>query len=97
MIRLVDLEPEWISVDGRRVGISFSCPCCGTFRVAVQFVNPIEGGAALPPDHRRYADHAGFRWTRSGDTFETLSISPVVLATKAHHWVGHVSAGEVSP
>jgi hypothetical protein len=97
MIRLVDLHPEWIMDGERRAGARWLCPCCATFTVGVLFVNPIGGGPPLSPDHRREHDHAGFRWTRSGDTFETLSISPVILATKAHHWVGHVSSGEVSP
>lgn len=97
MIRLVDLHPDWIIVDGRRVGISFSCPCCEGFAINLLFSNPLDGGPPLRQDSRQKGDHAGVRFARSGDTFETLSIEGPILSSKAHHWAGRISTGEVSP
>ena len=74
-------------------------------RLAAQFANPIDG-AAKPPmrfdeKHRHVHDlHTfdvppGFLWQRTGDTFETLSLSPSIDASASGHWHGFVTNGEV--
>jgi len=97
MIRLVELEPVWL-LDGERiVGVSFDCACCRTFAVSLLFANPIGGGAPMRQDHRTVGDHSGIRYRRHGETFETLTIEGVILSSKAHHWAGRISDGEISP
>ena len=103
---------RWDSPDGtqhyapgdtpKRIGgISFDCPThtkhcptCGNLtpqshRLVVWFNNPTDG---LPPEHS--AEH---RWTRSGDTFETLSLTPSINAQMADPtcWHGFITNGEI--
>jgi len=95
--RLSDLNPSWISSNGRvGMGIAFDCPCCVDAgrpfrqRIPVFFAQPVDGGA---PD----AVHAPDRlWERQGDTFETLTLSPSVDASGYGHWHGFVRDGQVS-
>lgn len=84
-VRLVDIGPRWINYGDRKgVGISFECMArhCGG-RIRVLFANPLDGGQAWPDDEQ----HGGgpYRWHRSGETFETLSMTPSVDADVCGH------------
>lgn len=99
-IKLTDLEPRWaadydiligdrVVHDADRVGmaISFLCPCCREMRLCVFFKNPVDGKA-----HTDDRDDAHL-WTRTGDTFETLSLTPSVDASGFGHWHGVITNG----
>lgn len=104
-MRLVDLNPRWgidadLVVDGEvrhfegrhGMAVSFDCPCgCrGTereTRLAVWFENPIDG---LPK-----TDDATRWWARTGDTFETLTLTPSIDVSHRGHWHGHITNGEI--
>lgn len=97
-MRLTDLDPGWCTtVEGRTgMGVSFRCPCkpgCGIY-LAVWFANPIDGGPPAPPDAMPKP-----RWQRTGDTFETLTLTPSIDASKGPepHWHGNIKGGEVDP
>lgn len=101
-MRLVDLNPEWIR-DG--AGIGFDAPN-GAGRITVFFSNPLPGavdtGPRIPPYDKR--------WSRTGDSFDTLTLSPSVDAFEAERdshgnptgrrartiWHGFVTSGRVS-
>lgn len=82
-MRLIDLEPRWYSAGGNGVtrngqpvphregvGVSFRCPCgCGT-RLGISFSNPLDGGPEV--------EGIGNTWARTGNTFETLTLSPSI-------------------
>lgn len=88
-----------------RIGVSFDCPCAectaarpaaghdGFFlRVSVCFSNPVDGGPAV--------EGGGPTWTREGDTFETLRLSPSIQRHRVgeggcnwHGFVGQNGAG----
>jgi len=101
-MKLTDLDPRWavdadIVIGGvnrhyddrHGMAISFDCPCCGgATRLAVWFKNPIDG---LPP-----TDDASKLWTRSGETFEELTLSPSIDASAHGHWHGHIRDGEAT-
>ncbi len=90
------------------VGIIFWCPCAPCVatgkspRLGVRFANPI-GGPDVPTTDQDIAHNRGKRWTRSGETFATLSITPSIDATKdendqplpvdQQHWHGFVTNG----
>lgn len=96
-------------VDGRPsperhgVGLSFDCPCstCTAkrtgdedndvyLRVYVGLSNPIDGG----PPH----DPQGAQWQRTGDTLETLTLTPSIqrhVGNGGCTWHGFVMNGEV--
>lgn len=99
-MKLTELDPGWLVTreghDAGRVGmgISFQCPCCintprATY-LAVWFANPVDGGPPAPPE----CDPKP-RWSRIGDTFETMSLSPSVDASSSGHWHGFITGGEV--
>jgi hypothetical protein len=96
--RLVDLFAEWTVRDGRRVGVNFACPHCkqveGAPTLAVLFANPDDGGAAWPDDPQCLGNNSGKRWTRTGDTLETLTLSPSVDCSACGHWHNVVANGE---
>jgi hypothetical protein len=101
-MRLVDLDPQFVggggegvSQDGQPVprregvGLAFTCPCgCGSVGY-VGFKNPLDGG---PP----YDPRPGQQWDRTGDTFETLTLSPSILRHPCE-WHGYIRNGAIEP
>lgn len=97
--RLADLFGEWVhDRDGRRVGVKFICPTCpaveGAPTITVLFSNPPDGGPPVPPGSQLPGENDGRRWQRTGDTLETLTLSPSVDCSRCGHWHGFVSHGE---
>lgn len=98
-MRLTDLQPLLINIGTRTgVGLAFNCPKCGGDSdrqycggVFVHFENPIDGGPA--------PETSAPRWTRTGDTFETMTLRPSILKPESKAgcgWHGYVTDGEVS-
>ena len=101
-MKLTDLNPEFVGHGGdsladdkdgnpipRReaVALSFDCPCggkCGQ-RPCLFFENPQDGGPPLP----------GTTWTRTGDTFETLTLIPSIQRKGGCNWHGFITNGDV--
>jgi hypothetical protein len=92
-VRLAELDPTWIATgEGRRgMGVMFLCPHCRDTYVGGFFANPLDGGPPAGPEHTPRP-----RWQRSGDTFETLTITPSIDASASGHWHGFVTNGEVT-
>ena len=72
--RLVDCNPRWAVRDGVTCGVGFDCPeghegCAHT----IPFTPALDGSPAAS----WYS--SGAVWQRTGDTFETLSLSPSIL------------------
>lgn len=109
-MKLTDLDPRWAvdadiviggvvrHYEGRTgMAVSFECPHCvrreqetgskEVCRLAVWFANPIDG--LLP------TDDAKTLWRRTGDTFETLTLSPSIDASSDGHWHGFIANGEI--
>jgi hypothetical protein len=105
-MKLIDLHPEWMNAGGhgvynadgtpsaRRtgVGVIFDCPCGAggeDHQLYVPFSNPLDGGPSLERG-----------WQRSGDTFETLTLTPSILRVRVRGegcgWHGWVTNGEVT-
>lgn len=100
-MRLSELDPRW-AIDADIVlggaskhfenrhgmAISFDCPHCRETRLAVWFANPIDGG---PP-----TDDASHLWQRSGDDFDSLTLTPSVDASAHGHWHGFITNGAIT-
>lgn len=101
-MKLKDLNAEFVGAGGpgitnadgstpeRRsgVGVIMDCPCgeCDEHRrLFVPFRNPIDGG---PP--MKY----GALWERTGDTIESLTLSPSVNRLDGCRWHGWIRNGE---
>lgn len=97
--RLVDLNPKFFGNGGegvtnlagepvpRREGCALVCDCpCGCDqRLVVPFKNPIDGGPVIEPKG----------WDRTGDTFETLTLSPSIQRVGGCAWHGFIRNGEI--
>ena len=105
-MRLIDLSPRWFDVPGRGGaidGVSFLCPHCQKVRLAVQFT-PMGVDATLAaaapagfPGHEPVLiPLVGLVWTRTGETFDVLTLSPSVDASASGHWHGFVQQGQAS-
>lgn len=91
---LVELDPCWLTFgEGRHgMGVIFDCPHCdGAIKVGGYFANPIDGGPPAPP-----GEEPRPRWRRTGETFETLTLTPSIDASKGGHWHGFVTNGQVT-
>lgn len=90
-VQLDSLRPRWLDSlpDRKRVGMSFDCPHCASsdepYRLFVTFDKPLDGGPTIEGRH----------WSRSGDSFQTLTLSPSVDASAQGHWHGFVIDGRV--
>lgn len=102
-MKLTDLHPKFMGAGGANisnadgtpaterhgVGVLFDCPCGCDSPCYVPFANPLDGGAALTPEHPI--------WQRTGDTFETLTLTPSILRSKERGgcgWHGFITNGE---
>ncbi len=73
------------------VGVVLDCPCGNHdegHQLYVPFANPIDGSAARERG-----------WQRSGETFETLTLTPSILRSRSHGgcgWHGYITNGTVT-
>lgn len=71
------------------VGVVLDCPCGKQdeqHQLYVPFAQPLDGGPAL--DAKR-------GWQRTGDTFDTLTLTPSILRMGSCGWHGFITNGEV--
>lgn len=102
-MKLADLDPRWKAVDGDpHAALAFKCPCCQKVWLTCKFVpmkmsdqmrlfedeGKASGGQVVPTRQE-------FAWSRQGDDFATLSITPSVDASASGHWHGFVTNGEI--
>jgi hypothetical protein len=113
-MRLSELQPKWLEVEGRRLGFVFRCPHCRTEWLSC-FFTPMPHIAGddyhdcqyalfltVLPDveaHEVVPCKRDYAWSCSPPvdqaTFENLSVTPSLDASKSGHWHGHITAGEI--
>lgn len=79
------------------VGITFICPCgthprdaeYDTDRCCILFNNPLDGGGKFD------ATAEGHYWTRVGETFEALTLTPSIQRVGGCGWHGFITNGEM--
>lgn len=92
--RLVDCNPHWITYsgqDGSPDGVYFECPeghegC----RSIIPFTPALDGTA------RPVRQSNGAHWQRTGDTFETLSLTPSIRNLGPCYFHGFITNGEIT-
>ncbi len=73
-------------------------------RLGIQFANPV-GGEPLPLmtqkqknvhlfEKRTFDIAMNYLWQRTGDDFESMTLTPSIDASNSGHWHGHITAGE---
>lgn len=100
-MRLIDLNPRWVGIVGwssdsiYHIGVTFNSPLTGK-RLAVLFVPPIDPDGLAQKygwNHTPFPDQN--YWSRRGDTFENLDLSPSIDFSKHGEWHGHIIGGEI--
>jgi len=97
-MRLTDLHPKFLALSDGRAGCGVQCDCpCGNpacLPLFVPFLNPLDGG---PPFHVS-ATGEPWGWQRTGDTFETLTLTPSIqrMDKDGCRWHGFITNGEVT-
>lgn len=100
-MRLTDLDPRWYSAKGdhQRHGMTFDCPCCiGTERASrLAIATHVDGTNFDPePENKQCFATDETVWSIvGGSTFEDISLTPSVDASKYAHWHGFITNGEV--
>lgn len=101
-MKLTDLNPRWVGIHGWSsdaifyIGVTFDSPLRNGQRLAVLFTPPIDpdaltvkyGWGPMFPEQKH--------WLRSGESFETLTLTPSLDFSAAGEWHGHITAGEVT-
>ena len=110
-MRLVDLDPRWLEWQGRRVGMLLRCPHCRATWLSCFFEpTPVLNGGNEPNQFARFEEVLGTfdeahdvvpcrkdsAWTRSGDDFATMTITPSLDASASGHWHGCITNGEAA-
>lgn len=71
---LDELDASFVAPEGRHgVAVQFRCPGCRRERIVIPLANPVDGGAPDPS-----MNHRGVLWQRTGETLETLTVTPSV-------------------
>lgn len=110
-MRLIDLKPHWIGLNGWAaaepfyMGVSFLCPHCPVDapehgptrrrRLVVIFTPPIDPADWLS---RMVVPEmlTGAHKRVRGDTFETLTIEPSIGYDSIGHWHGRITDGNIT-
>jgi len=108
-MKLTELKPRWITLQNWRspdlfaIGLSFICPHCSAElnehgkirrrRLAVSFWPPVDphdwmNRMAIPLPRPPKAHD------RTGDTFDTLTLTPSIGFESIGHWHGFITNGE---
>ena len=98
-MKLTELNPRWVGLFEKLFdGVSFDCPHCKTQRLAVRSSPPIDPDGWWPKIAQPTYDGIKVWHRGSGDTFETLTLTPSVNADIdfAGHWHGFITNGEVT-
>ena len=91
-MRLSELDPSWFTCEPGRtgMGLTFDCPHCRTQKLGIWFANPVDGGPPAAPGIEPLP-----RWQRTGETFDTLTLTPSVDVSKDGHWHGFITGGNI--
>jgi hypothetical protein len=97
-MKLLELEARWFSFEkgGPHVGLTLLCLHCRTARLGVVFHH--RGHEAIDDVYIRAHAHGreDFVWTIcSAESFDVLTLTPSIDASRRGHWHGFITGGEV--
>lgn len=98
-MRLLDLEPRWYVAreGGHPVGITFRCPHCPGSGQRPAIALHLDG-TNLDPDPENPQQLAADEtvWTvAAGGSFADVTLTPSIDASKAGHWHGYITEGDI--
>ncbi len=78
--RLVDCNPHFVESSGVTCAVYFECPeGHGDCKHIIPFTPALDGSATS-----WHGQNGGAMWQRTGDTFETLTLSPSIRRIRRH-------------
>lgn len=80
----------------RRLGVFFDAPICGSPPVDIQAINERRKLSDGTDDHLKEVHVGSVLWHREGDSFENLTLTPSIDASKFGCWHGFITNGEVT-
>lgn len=98
-MKLKDLDPMLFTVNESNtdlyiVGLTFECPHCRVERLGVIF--HANGHPAIKStEPSTILGNSKTIWTLIGTSFNDLSLTPSIDASKTGHWHGHIKNGEI--
>jgi hypothetical protein len=102
-MRLTELNPRWTGTGAIITGLTFDCPHCRIQRLGIMFQNAIDLEGWLEKGCTRH--HSDYEWDRTGETFDTMSLSPSIDTSQPPdihridfegHWHGFITNGEIT-
>lgn len=105
-VRLTELNPHWVTMPNYaftqaerpfHIGVRFDCPHCGR-PLAAMFdppIDPTNVRAVMAVPWMPMPDRPCWKRT-TGETFDTLTLSPSIDVSKYGHWHGFITNGEVA-
>ena len=100
-MKLTDLNPRWVGIHNWssesvfRIGLSFDSPTTCK-RLAVLFTPAIDPDALAAKYQWGEFFLTEKKWARTGDTFETLTLTPSLDFSAAGEWHGTITSGNLS-
>lgn len=104
-MRLIDLDPQWIMQDGRRIGFTFVSPTNSSLRQSCFPVPPsmheqMDLFDALHGEHQMVQGcNPTHRWTIAGGienaTFDRMTVTPSLDGSAGGLWHGYITNGEI--
>lgn len=106
-MRLIDLVPTWLTMNGKRVGFTFLSPTRGAgpihWRQSCFAASPprCEQWALFGEDADVQGCTPGTKWTINGGdlenaSFESLTVKPSIDGSAGGLWHGFITNGEIS-
>lgn len=95
-MRLTELDPRWYSVQGDvRHGMTFECPHCPSSGTRLAIALHVDGTKfdPDPANPQQWAAGETVLTVTGGATFEDISLTPSVDASKHGHWHGFITNG----
>jgi hypothetical protein len=104
-MRLLDLDPQWIMRDGKRIGFTFVCPTNAAFRQSC-FPDPPKVSEQCDLFDAMHGEHTmvqpcgpNKRWRIAGGiesaSFETMTVSPSLDGSPGGLWHGFITNGQI--
>lgn len=105
-MRLLDLDPQWLLKDGKRVGFTFISPTNPKWRQSC-FTNPPKHSeqdelfeAAHGEDYAVQGCNPAAHWAIAGGidaaTFETMTVTPSLDGSQGGLWHGFITNGAIA-
>jgi hypothetical protein len=106
-VKLIELEPRWLEVEGKRIGFVFRCPtnrdcwqsCFQRPTPPQKLQRKLFEAMFGDADHLVQGCNPQHHWTIAPEladaTFEAITVKPSIDGSAGGNWHGFITAGEI--